>query len=129
MTTRFLKQTIAAFVLGLLVMGLTGCGEKEPETPAPLTPANFASELTAGFETAPEEAKNLVTDAIKLFDSKNFPQSLLLLERLFAREDLEPEQRTLASRAVICLNVEIQNAAAAGNSSADAFRNRRMEEK
>ncbi|MCX6883476.1 MAG: hypothetical protein WCR20_00375 [Verrucomicrobiota bacterium] len=115
-------------ILAACALLVGGCS-KEYEVPSALTVAELPTALEKAFSSAAAERKELVDRSIGALKEGKLPNALMVIESLCAIPDLTPTQRTVATRAVLTLNQELQSAAAKGDKSAADFQKLRQSSK
>jgi len=94
----------------------SGCGKKaDPEV---LAVEQVPATVENAFKGADGELKNTATEVVNAIQGKDEPKAMMDLQALFARPDLTPEQREVASRSMISLNQKLRAAAAQGDQRA-----------
>jgi len=105
--------------LRLLPLFLLICACSKPPNTAPLSVEQVPTTVESAFKEASPEAKNSAHDVAAAIESKDNAKALVNLQALFARPDLTPEQREIASRSMISLNAQLRAAAAQGDKRAE----------
>ena len=111
--SRFLLSLSSAWAL--LVLS-SGCSQSKP--PEALTAEQVPATVESAFKDASPEAKSSAAEVIAAIQGNDEPKAILDLQALFARPDLTPEQRDVASRSMISLNERLRAAAAQGDKNA-----------
>ncbi len=108
--------------MALAALGLAiGCSRQAaPPEAMPVAEAPAAVQET--FSKSEQEIKFLSEAAISAIQRKDFTAAYVNLQALLNRPDLTPEQRSVAGRAMIGVNAEIQKSAQQGDDKAAAFR-------
>ena len=106
----------------LLLLILAGGCSKQADAPEAMPVAESASKVQETFSKAQEEIRILSEAAAAAIQRKEFPSAYATLQALLNRPDLTPEQRSVAGRALVGVNGEIQKAVQRGDSDAAAFR-------
>lgn len=103
--------------LMLALAASPGCGRGGDE-PELLAIEQVPSTVEDAFKDAPTELKDSASEVVTAIQGKDESKALLDLQALFARPDLNPEQREAASRSMISLNQKLRAAAEKGDQRA-----------
>jgi hypothetical protein len=96
---------------------LTACSK---HTAASLAPDKIPDAINQAFRQSTGDAKEAASQAVSACQNQNPAAAFTSLETLSLRGDLTPEQRSVASRAMVATMPKLQAAAAAGDSAAQA---------
>ncbi len=95
-----------------------GCGAKPTPPPKPLAIEEAPKSLADTFKKASAQAKQLADDATGALGAKDYAKALLALQSLQGRSDLTPEQRDMATRAMLAVSKALEEQAGSGNQEA-----------
>ncbi len=98
-----------------------GCS-KEAKAPEPFTADQMPAALNKAFQNAPADRKELVENVVKGMQDKAYSKAMMAIETLCAIPDLTPEQREIASQALLTVNGEFQAAVERGDKAAIEFK-------
>jgi hypothetical protein len=100
----------------LLVCLVVSCAKSGPPTPLALD--QIPAALNQAFASSPAERRELVDRALASLQNKEIGKATMVLEGLCAVPDLSKKQREAATRALLCLNLELQAAMQRGDKDA-----------
>ena len=93
-----------------LVLGFTaGCSRHQP--PQPLALSEIASAMALVYTNAPPPVKSLAQQAVEAIETGNYLRAYNQFQALVSIPTLSKDQRSVASRAMLTANSELQVAA------------------
>lgn len=108
------KENVCLLSLAVAIALGAACG-KEPEAVA-IEEAPKAIEK--GFAGAPAPAKEAATEAVQALQSQNPGRAFVSLQELSTRSDITPEQREAATKSLMAVRQQLNDAAARGDKNA-----------
>jgi hypothetical protein len=114
------RQCVLCIVAVMLALA-AGCS-KDAKAPDPLTVDQMPAALTQAFQNAPADQKEVVEHVVKGMETKAYGKALMAVETLCAIPELTPEQREIASQALLTVNAEFQAAVERGDKAAIEFK-------
>jgi len=106
---------LSSLLVSLLMVA--GC-DKASVKPEPITLEALSPALEKAFAKASPETKDSVSRIGSDLVSKDYSKAYLDLQQLLALPGLSPEQGSVLSRGLLCVNTELQNAQSKGDSKA-----------
>lgn len=88
---------------------LAACGRQEPPQPLPLS--EIPSAMTVAFTNASPQIKSLADQAVEAIQTENYLRAYNQFQALVSIPELEKDQRSIASRAMLTANNELAAAA------------------
>ena len=117
---RCITRQLVLCGMAILLAFAAGCS-KEAKAPEPLTIDQLPAALNQAFQSAPKDRKELVEHVVKGMQDKAYTKALMAIETLCAIPELTPEQREIASQALLTVNQEFQAAIERGDKAAIEF--------
>lgn len=113
-----LKQLVV-FPLALGLMLVPGCS-KSSSGPVTLAPEQIPTAMNEGFKQSSPEARELAGNCASATQNQDVTTAFADLQKLSRRNDLTPEQRSIAARAMATTMVQLRAASENGNPQAQA---------
>lgn len=105
--------------LSVLLLAFFGCS-KESGPPAPLSIEQLPAAMDKAFSNAKGETKDLATQIVVAVQAQDYAKAFLTLQTLTEKPDLNKEQGSVASRAMLTLNELLKSAVSKGDAPAPA---------
>ena len=109
------KSAIILLSLSLLIAA--GCS-KSNSNPVTLAPEQIPTVMNEGFKQSSGETKELVNNCISASQNQDVTVAFADLQKLSRRNDLTPEQRAIAARAMVTTMTQLRAASEKGNPAA-----------
>ena len=107
--------SLLLFTLGLVVVG---CGPGSSTPPAPLAEAEIPAAFEKAFAKAKPELKELSTQVVTAVQAKDYSKAFNSLQSVAGRPDMNKEQISVITRALITVSGLLQTAQAQGDQKA-----------
>ena len=99
---RLLPKRLSTFALVLFGFA-AGC-DRSSTPPAPLAAAEFSAAFDKAFSKAKPEAKDLSSQLVAAVQAQDYSKAFAGLQSLAVREDLNKDQVSIITRALITVN-------------------------
>jgi hypothetical protein len=115
-------------ILSLLAVGLIGSAcSRQSRAPEPLPLDQFTAEIEKSYRDASPAAKELSRELAAAVAGRRFAAAQQTTEMLLSLEDLKPEQRAVANRALLTVMSQLREAQEKGDPEAAAAMRRYRE--
>lgn len=113
-------------MLLVMMMLLSGCGEKEAAIPEPLDRSTLVQSLRSHFADSEGRVKEQLEAFLARFEAGQLLPAFRDLDKLILNPDLDQDSRNLLARASLTISTMIDEAAAKGDNAARELNKNRM---